>query len=197
MRAGPHGGRWRGAPEVRIRPKGSAGCLYQIVFLPRLPPAARFLLRERNRGKSAAGAFPCTPGAQGAEAKGTKAQQGRRGWYMCLCAADHTAGSARLLFRVPFGAPAQGFDLSRRRLHPRICQLVPLFRAELPSPVPRREDPMGGTPQGSSLGRRGGFPKGTAFPIIPAKRMLRREEEERPNVRKGLRRLRKPQSRSP
>ena len=35
-----------------------------------LPPAARFLLRERNRGKSAAGVIPCTPGAQGAEAKG-------------------------------------------------------------------------------------------------------------------------------
>ena len=26
-----------------------------------LPPAARFLLRERNRGKSAAGLRPCTP----------------------------------------------------------------------------------------------------------------------------------------
>ena len=52
------------------------------VFLsPRwgLPPAARFLLRERNRGKSAAGVFPCTPGAQGAEAKGAKARRGRSG----------------------------------------------------------------------------------------------------------------------
>ena len=35
-----------------------------------MPPAARFLSRERNRGKSAAGVRPCTPGAQGAEAKG-------------------------------------------------------------------------------------------------------------------------------
>ncbi len=54
---------------------------------------------------------------------------------MRLCAADYTAGSARLLFRVPFAAPARGFDLSLRRLHFRICCLVPLFRAELPSPV--------------------------------------------------------------
>ena len=39
--------------------------------IPTLPPAARFLSRERNRGKRAAGVSPCTPGAQGAEAKGT------------------------------------------------------------------------------------------------------------------------------
>ena len=73
-----------------------------------LPPAARFLLRERNRGKSAVGASPCTPGAQGAEAKGAKARRGKSGWYMRLCTADYTADNARFLFRVPFSAPAQG-----------------------------------------------------------------------------------------
>ena len=46
------------------------------------------------------------------------------------------------------------------------------------------------TTRRSPFRRRGGFPKGTAFPIIPAKRTLRREEEERPNASKGLRRLR-------
>ena len=81
--------------------------------IPTTPPAARFLWRERNRGKSAAGEFPCTPGAQGAEAKGGKARRGRSGWVTCRSAADEAAGSARLLFRVPYAAPAQGFDLSR------------------------------------------------------------------------------------
>ena len=46
------------------------------------------------------------------------------------------------------------------------------------------------TTRRSPFRRRGGIPKGTAFPIIPAKRTLRREEEERPNASKGLRRLR-------
>ena len=73
-----------------------------------LPPAARFLLRGRNRGKSAAGAPPLHPGAAGAEAKGAQARRGRSGWYMRLSSADLTAGNARLLFRVLFAAPAQG-----------------------------------------------------------------------------------------
>ena len=47
--------------------------------IPTRPPAARFLVRVRNRGKSAAGLRPCTPGAQGAEAKGTKARRGTSG----------------------------------------------------------------------------------------------------------------------
>ena len=69
-------------------------------FAPTTPPAARFLLRERNRGKSAAGAFPCTPGAQGAEAKGALTRRRTSGWYMRLCFADCTVGIALLLFRV-------------------------------------------------------------------------------------------------
>ena len=59
-------------------------------------------------GKERGGAPPLHPGAAGAEAKGAKARRGTSDWYMRLCAADHTAGSARLLFRVPFAAPAQG-----------------------------------------------------------------------------------------
>ena len=126
--------------------------------IPTRPPAARFLSRERNRGKSAAGVFPCTPGAQGAEAKGAKARRGKSGRYMCLCAADYTAGSARLLFRVPFATPAQAFDLSRRRRHPRTCHLVPLFRAELPSPVLRL--PLGIEGGGAPFAVGEGFQRG-------------------------------------
>ena len=68
--------------------------------IPTRPPAARFLLRGRNRGKSAAGASPCTPGAAGAEAKGAKARRGKSGRDMRLSSADYTAGNARLPFRV-------------------------------------------------------------------------------------------------
>ena len=53
------------------------------------------------------------------------------------------------------------------------------------------------TTRRSPFRRQGGFPKGTAFPIIPAKRMLRREEEERPNACKLARLLHKPRQRSP
>ena len=62
-------GLWR---PVRIGPNGSAVCLYQIVFLPPLPPEARFLSRERNRGKSAAGLRPCTPGRRALKRRGQR-----------------------------------------------------------------------------------------------------------------------------
>ena len=50
-----------------------------------LPPAARFLWRERNRGKSAAGVFPCTPGAAGAEAKGALTRRRTSGCGTSAC----------------------------------------------------------------------------------------------------------------
>ena len=57
-------------------------------------------MRERNRGKSAAGAFPCTPGAQGAEAKGAKGATINKRVRDVSLPTLNLLGNSRLLFRV-------------------------------------------------------------------------------------------------
>ena len=60
----PHGGTFRKVLRRRLTGDGEFDReLSASAFTPAggMPPAARFLLRERNRGKSAAGLRPCTP----------------------------------------------------------------------------------------------------------------------------------------
>ena len=49
------------------------------------PPAARFLLRERNRGKSAAGLRPCIPVRRALKRRGHSAAGNKRVVYASLC----------------------------------------------------------------------------------------------------------------
>ena len=49
------------------------------------------------------------------------------------------------------------------RLASYIATLIPLRKA--PVLHPRKEDPMGKLPRGFPIGRRGGLPKGTAYPV--------------------------------
>ena len=76
--------------------------------IPTRPPAARFLLRGRNRGKSAAGLRPCTPVRRALKRRGQRFDDKQAGVVRESAASDGAAGKALLLFRMPFAAPAQG-----------------------------------------------------------------------------------------
>ena len=130
------------------RPLSETADAQPVRFAPTTPPAARFLSRERNRGKSAAGLRPCTPVRQALKRRGQRLDDKQAGAGRESAISDGAAGNARLLFRVPFPAPEQGLFPGEAGVY--VAPFVRFFRCvslvPRPSPpVPRKEDPMGET----------------------------------------------------
>ena len=65
-----------------------------------VPPAARFLSRERNRGKSAAGLRPCTPVRRALKRRGHRRGGEEAGAGRESAVSDGAPGKAEWLFRV-------------------------------------------------------------------------------------------------
>ena len=65
-----------------------------------MPPAARFLSRERNRGKSAAGLRHCTPVRRALKRRGRWRGEEQAGAGRKSAVSDGAAGKAQWLFRV-------------------------------------------------------------------------------------------------
>ena len=140
------------------RPLSETADAQPVRFATTTPPAARFLSREINRGKSAAGLRPCTPVRRALKRRGHRFDDKQAGAGRESAISDDPAGNARLLFRVLFAVPEQGSSHGESRGSGPPCVRLFFFQ---PISIPRPSSPEGGSNGGNRravsplAGRRG------------------------------------------